>query len=109
MDDTPAGAAEGGGEAVRHLRFLKALVTVLSVTMIAGFLVLIAVLVIRLPAPAPAGPPLPERIRLPEGAAPYAFTEAPGWYAVVTRDGRILIFERETGRLKREIAVEIGD
>ena len=81
--------------------------TVLTVVMILGFLVLIAALVMRLSAD---GPPLPETLDLPEGAEATAFTQGGDWYAVVVRDGkgaeRILIYDRLTARLRQE--VEIG-
>ncbi len=96
------------------LRALGRLVTVLLVVMIAGFLVLIAALVMRLNAD---GPPLPDTLALPEGAEAVAFTQGADWYAVVTRndasrndDGgdRILIYDRLTGRLRQEITVDAG-
>lgn len=75
--------------------------------MIAGFVVLIAVLVTRLPWQVPPPlPSLPARIALPEGTLPLAVTAAPGWYAVVTRDGRILVFDAETGALRREVTLD---
>jgi len=80
-----------------NLRFLRLLVTVLTGTMIAGLLVLIALLVIRFPS---ATPPLPDTITLPDGAQAQAFTVTPGWYAVVTTDNRILIYNRSDGTLR---------
>jgi len=86
-----------------QLRWLKRLVTALAGVMILGFLVLIAALVIRLSA----NPlPLPERIVLPEGTSAVAFTQGTDWFAVVTDDDRILIYDRATGQQRQEIAVE---
>ncbi len=76
------------------------------VVMIAGFILLIALLVTRFPGRIPA-PPLPEAIVLPDGARATAFTQGPDWFAVVTEDGRILIFDRG-GTLRQSIAVESG-
>ena len=59
-----------------QLIFLKRLVTALGVVMIAGFLVLIAALVIRLNAD-PL--PLPDRITLPEGVTATAFSVYLAW------------------------------
>ena len=84
-------------------RYLKRLVTALAVVMIAGFLVLIAALVIRLGAD-PL--PLPDRITLPEGAEPLSFTQGTDWIGVVTTDDRILVFDRATGALRQTIAVD---
>lgn len=86
-----------------HLRRLGRLVTTLMVVMIAGFLVLIAALVLRLNA---RGPDLPDALRLPEGARAVAFTQGDDWLAVVTADDRILIYDRLTGRLRQTLRVE---
>lgn len=98
MNDTP-GPDEG------TLRFLKTLVTVLTATMIAGLIVLIVLFVTRFPA---RETPLPATIALPDGARALAFTQAPGWYAVVTEGDEILIFDRDTGALRQRIAIEGG-
>lgn len=86
-----------------QLIFLKRLVTALGVVMIAGFLVLIAALVIRLNAD-PL--PLPDRISLPEGVTATAFTQGTDWFAVVTSDDRILIYDRTTSALRQEVVLE---
>jgi len=86
-----------------NLRFLRLLVTILTGTMIAGLLVLIALLVIRFPS---ATPPLPDTITLPDGAQAQAFTVTSGWYAVVTTDDRILIYNRSDGALRQQITVQ---
>lgn len=86
-----------------QLQLLRRLVTGLMVVMIVGFLVLIGALVIRLTAD-PL--PLPDRIALPDGTTATAFTQGPTWYAVVTGDDRILIFDRGTGALRQTIMIE---
>lgn len=83
--------------------------TVLTATMILGVLAIVTLLVIRLQAPAPAALPLPDTIALPEGAIALAITQARDWYAVVTEDGRILIFDRATGALRQEVAITPGE
>ncbi len=77
--------------------------TVLTVVMILGFLVLIAALVMRLNAD---GPPLPDSIDLPEGAEAVAFTQGGDWYAVVTADDTILVYDRLTGQLRQTVALD---
>ncbi len=88
------------------VRALQRLVTVLTVVMIAGFLVLIAALVMRLNAD---GPPLPEAVTLPDGASATAVTQGSDWLAVVVRDAggaeRILVYDRLTARLRQEVAI----
>ena len=86
-----------------QLIFLKRLVTALGVVMIAGFLVLIAALVIRLNAD-PL--PLPDRITLPEGVTATAFTQGTDWFAVVTSDNRILIYDRTTSALRQVVSID---
>lgn len=77
--------------------------TVLTVTMIAGFLVLIAVFVIRFSA---AGPDFPDQITLPDGVHAQAFTQAASWYAIVTDDDTILIFDRNSNALRQTIELK---
>ena len=64
---------------------------VLSGTMIAGLLAIIALLVIRLPATLPPRPALPAGITLPDGARPEAVTLGRGWVAVVTDRDEIVM------------------
>lgn len=71
--------------------------------MIAGFLVLIAALVIRLNAD-PL--PLPDRITLPANTTAQAFTQGDDWFAVVTSDDQILIYDRATSRLQQTVDIE---
>ena len=98
---TPEAAAEAALPPT--LRRLRALVTVLTLVMIVGFVVLIAALVLRLNAD-PL--PLPDRITLPDGATATAFTQGPDWFAVVTDADEILIYDRGTGRLRQTMAID---
>jgi hypothetical protein len=85
-----------------HLTYLKRLVTALAVVMIAGFVVLILTLVIRLNAPAVA---IPDEITLPDGQIAQAVTFGDGWYAVVTEDQTLLVFQESTGALLHEAQI----
>ena len=85
------------------LAWLRRLVLALTLVMIAGFVVLIAALVLRLNA---GSPELPATLDLPEGARATAFTQGPDWFAVVTQDDRILVYDRLTGRLRQTLQVE---
>lgn len=85
-----------------QLNYLKWLTTALSVVMIVGFVVMITAFVIRLnrdPLP------LPERITLPEGVSPVAFTQGTDWFAIVTSNDQILIYSRDTNALIQEITI----
>lgn len=78
--------------------------TILTATMIVGLLVIVSLLVTRFwGGAAPVVLALPDSIALPEGATATAFTQGAAWYAVVTDDDRILIFDRASGALRRVV------
>ncbi|WP_288939814.1 DUF6476 family protein [uncultured Roseovarius sp.] len=85
------------------IRYLRLLVTILTGTMIAGLLVIIFLFVTRLGNQAPT---LPDSIALPDGAKATAFTQGGDWYAVVTEDDRILIYDRAGGALRQVVDIE---
>ena len=88
-----------------NLRFLRRLVTVLTVIMIGGVVIVVSLLVIRLnEAPAPLA--LPDRVTLPDGATATAFTVGSDWYGVVTDADEILIFDQLTGALRQTVIIE---
>lgn len=87
------------------LKFLTRLVTTLTATMIVGLLVIITLFVIRFWGNDDA-PGLPEAITLPDGARATAFTQGTGWYAIVTTDDRILIYDRDSGTLRQSVTIE---
>lgn len=87
------------------LRYLKTLVTVLTLTMIVGVVTIIGLLVTRLSAS--NGIAFPEAITLPDGTVATAFTQGETWYAVVTAENEILIFSRLTGDLSQRIAIDV--
>ena len=87
------------------VRYLRILVTALAAAMVAGILVIAAVIVIRFPTAAP--PSLPESVALPAGTSATAFTVGDGWIAVVTSDGHILIYGAEGGAPRQTIRVDI--
>lgn len=94
-----------------HLVFLRRLVTALTATMIAGMVIIITLFVIRFSGPkedrdAVSDIALPDRITLPQDTTATAFTQGPDWYAVVTSDNRILIFNRATGALQQSIVLD---
>ncbi|MEL6450767.1 MAG: DUF6476 family protein [Pseudomonadota bacterium] len=88
-----------------NLRFLRRLVTVLTVIMIGGVVTVVALLVIRLNAD-PAPLPLPDQVTLPDGATATAFTIGSDWFGVVTEDDQILIYDQVTGSLRQTVTLE---
>ena len=85
------------------LRFLKNLVTVLTITMILGVITVVAVLVTRLQQVSPA-PGLPAGLTLPAGTTAQAVTMGTGWIAVVTSNDHILVFGND-GTLLQDIPI----
>ena len=77
--------------------------TVLTIVMILGLLTIVALLVIRLGTARPL--PLPAVIELPDGTVATAFTRGPDWYAVVTGNDEILIFDAATGQLRQSVEI----
>lgn len=80
---------------------------VLTLTMIVGVITIVSLIVTRMPRPMQTPPvqiALPDEIVLPEGSRPIAITRGAGWFAVVTSDDRILIFNPD-GSLRQEVAV----
>jgi len=82
--------------------FLKRLVLALAVVMIAGFLALIVTLIVKLSVEPRI---LPDGIALPDDARATAFTQGGNWYAIVTEDERILIFDRDSGVLIQTVQI----
>ena len=84
------------------LRFLRQLVTVLTVVMIVGVVLIAALLVIRLNQPALA---IPDQITLPPRTTAISYTQTQDWFAVVTDENKILIFDLN-GQLIKEVDVK---
>ena len=97
---------------LRGLTLLRVLVTVLTATMIAGIVAMVLLLYTRLPGGASDGaarlPALPEAIALPAGEEAQAITAGPGWWAVVTRGGDILLYDAGGALLRRIAAAELA-
>ena len=102
MDDIPLPEPE----LPPSLRFLKRLVTVLTVTMILGVITVVGLLVTRLTQVAPVAS-LPEGMSLPAGAEMAAVTFGTGWIAVVTTQNHILIYDA-AGTLRQDLKIDIN-
>lgn len=102
MLDMDENTAPVGGD--RTLRYLKWLVTALTITMIGGFLTIVGLFVMRFTELNSVE--LPDRIILPDGATATAFTRGEEWFAVVTDDDEILIYSRITGNLHQRVRIE---
>ena len=101
--------APDNGSELHFLGFLKFLVASLALTMIIGLIVLVVLFVKRFPRSGSDFADFPAGIALPAGAEVTAFTRGPGWLAVVTRDGRILIYSPDGQMIRQEIDLKTGD
>ncbi len=72
--------------------------------MIIGLLVIIGLFVIKFSGG--SGLDLPKEITLPDGTGATAFTQGPDWYAIITEDDRILIYDRDTGQLRQSVNIK---
>ncbi|SNT74508.1 DUF6476 family protein [Paracoccus seriniphilus] len=88
---------DSAAKAVPELRFLKALVTGLTLVMGLGMIAIVALLWMRLGQP--VLPDLPANIELPPGASVAALTFAGDRIVVVTGDAQILLYDK-SGRLQ---------
>lgn len=91
-------------EQAKSLRFLRLLVTILTATMIIGLLTIVALFVIRFSSDR-VSITIPDEISLPDGARATAFTRGSDWYAVVTDQDEILIFDGNSSELRQRIKV----
>lgn len=77
--------------------------TVLTVVMIGGVLIVITLIVIRFSNDTPV---LPETLVLPGNAKATAVTQGTDWVAVVTDADEILIYDRMSGALRQTVQLQ---
>jgi hypothetical protein len=86
----------------RNLKFLQRLVTLLTVSMIAGILTIAAMLAFKLRS---ENINFPQTLIIPDGTKPIAFTQTKEWYSVTTETNEILIYKND-GTLIQSIKVQ---
>ena len=86
----------------QNLRFLQRLVTILTVSMIAGILIIAALLAFKLRS---ENLFFPEKLTLPDGIKPIAFTQTKDWYAIISDANEVLIYKND-GTLINSITVQ---
>jgi hypothetical protein len=94
------------GDLPPQLRWLKRLVTVLTVTMIAGVLAITALLVIRLNAESAPVVIAPGDFALPEGVGLVGFSVIQGRTVVVGDDAVIRVYDSDSRALLQEIVLD---
>ena len=81
--------------------------TVLTITFIVGFAIIVALFLYKFRDLQFTGPLLlPDSIVLPPETEVQAFTQGRDWYAIVTQDDRILIYGREGDQPVQEIEIK---
>jgi len=85
-----------------NIRFLRILVTTLTVTMIAGIIIVITLLVIKLQ---PSKIKIPQEITLPKGTKAISYSQGSDWIAIISSDDRIFIFDSVTGKIRKQIKI----
>lgn len=102
----PPETSGAGGDLPPQLRWLKRLVTVLTVTMIGGVLAISALLVIRLNAQSAPVVIAPGDFVLPEGVGLVGLSVIDGRVIVVGDDAVIRVFDGESREMIREMEIE---
>ena len=97
-DDQPP---NGDFQLPRNLRFLQRLVTLLTVSMIGGILIIVAMLAFKI---RDENINFPQTLILPDGTKPIAFTQTKDWYSVITDTNEIFIY-KDDGTLIQSIIV----
>lgn len=87
-----------------NLRFLRRLVTALTLTMIFGLVAIFTVIVMRFSTDNSID--YPASITLPDGKSATAFTQGPDWLAIVTDDSEILIYDKTGETLRQTIKIK---
>jgi hypothetical protein len=71
--------------------------------MIAGIIIVIALLVIKLQ---PSNIKIPDNIILPKGSTAISYSQGSDWIAITTSDNNILIFDGKTGVIRHKINID---
>lgn len=107
MEDPPKDDdTEGPGALPPDLRFLRRLVTVLTVVMIGGVITIVALLVIRLNAPATPVFVAPGDFAVPEAVGVTGIAVMGDLTVLTGTDGVIRVYDSATRALVREIPVD---
>lgn len=89
-----------------NLRFLRRLVTTLTIVMILGILTVVALLVIRLSGEASPQLVFPESLEIPAGVDITGMSVVGGRAIIVTSDGVVALHDLATGARLRVLDIE---
>lgn len=93
-----------------NLTWLRRLVTVLTIVMIIGMVLIVSLLFVKMRAlPVQADfSAITDNLALPDGATASTVTLGDDWIGVVTDQGQFLIFDRTNGSLRQTITLQTG-
>ena len=80
------------------IKLLKLLVTVLACVMIIGFIIIVSLFVLNFQK---SHFPIPVTLELQNGVKPIAYTQTKDWYAIVTDEHEILIYDNSGNRIQK--------
>ena len=80
------------------IKFLKLLVTVLAGVMIVGFVIIVSLFILNFRT---SNIPIPAIIDLPSNVRPVAYTQTKNWYAIVTDQDEIFIYDKTGNQLQK--------
>jgi hypothetical protein len=106
MGVEPPETSSAEGDLPPHLKRLRLLVTVLTVTMIAGVITITALLVIRLGTERPVVLVNPDDFALPKGVGAVGISVIDGRTVIVGDDGVIRVYDSENRALLQDMTVE---
>jgi len=80
------------------IKFLKLLVTVLAGVMIIGFVIIVSLFILNFRT---SHIPIPATIELPSSASPVAYTQTKNWYAIITDQDEIFIYDKAGNQIQK--------
>ncbi len=80
------------------IKLLKLLVTVLACVMIIGFIIIVSLFVLNFQK---SHVSIPVTLELQNGVKPIAYTQTKDWYAIVTDEHEILIYDNSGTRIQK--------
>ena len=80
------------------IKFLKLLVTVLAGVMIIGFVIIVSLFILNFRT---SNIPMPTKIELPSSVTPVAYTQTKNWYAIITDQDEIFIYDNAGNQIQK--------
>ncbi len=80
------------------IKFLKLLVTVLAGVMIIGFVIIVSLFILNFRT---SSIPMPAKIELPSSVSPVAYTQTKNWYAIITDQDEIFIYDKAGNQIQK--------